>query len=193
MKVNVMKLYGPWDAGYVLDRHVLSSEMTGYNEHGHIAFNTIRSDAGEAAYQLKYKSDFSQLQLLSNAIATEIVPKLGFISFVAPIPPSKTRFRQPVIELAREVGKIISKPCLENVLVKHSATSQMKDISRDERKSVLLSSFSYSDTLANDCKYNILLIDDLYSSGATFEAACTILRQYQKIQCIYVAAVSRTK
>lgn len=193
MKVNVMKLYGPWDAGYVLDRHVLSSEMVGYNEHGHITFNTTRSDAGEAAYQLKYKSDFSQLQPLANAIATEIVPKLGFISFVAPIPPSKTRFRQPVIELAREVGKIICKPCLENVLVKHSATSQMKDTSRDERKSALLSSFSYSDTLANDYKYNILLIDDLYSSGATFEAAFTILKQYSKIERIYVAAISRTK
>lgn len=194
MKVNVMKIEGQWDAGYVLDWHVLSSDMIGHNEYGHPEFNTIRSEAGEAAFLLKYRSDFSKLQPLANAITTEIVPRLGFISFVAPMPPSKIRVRQPVVELAREVGKAINKPCLENILVKNGTTKQMKDFKTlEERTAALLGCFTYIDNISANGNFNVLLIDDLYSSGATFNAACTTLRQYSKIQHIYVAAVSRTK
>lgn len=194
MQVNVMQVNGPWDVGYVLDKHVLSSELIGQNAYGHNEYKTVRTEVGEAAYQLKYKSDYSKIQPLASAIATQIVPRLGFISFVAPMPPSKTRARQPVVELAREVGRLIGKPCLEDVLVKNGTTPQMKDIpTREEKTAALLGCFGFNDKLSTEGRFNVLLVDDLYSSGASFEAACTTLRQYPKIQYIYVAAVSRTK
>lgn len=194
MQVNVMQVNGPWDAGYVLDRHMVSSELVGQNAFGHNEFKNVRSEVGEAAYQLKYRSDYSKIQPLASAIATQIVPRLGFISFVAPMPPSKARARQPVVELAREVGRLIGKPCIEDILVKNGTTPQMKDIpTHAEKTAALAGCFAYNDRLSADGRFNVLLVDDLYSSGASFQVACATLRQYPKIQHIYVAAVSRTK
>ena len=56
MNVNVKEISGVWDKGFSLDKHKISSTYTGDNEYGHATFNTLRTDIGEALYQLKYKS-----------------------------------------------------------------------------------------------------------------------------------------
>ena len=48
MEVNVKEIYGEWDLGYSLDKHTVSSTPVGYNEFGHMQYDTTRSEAGEA-------------------------------------------------------------------------------------------------------------------------------------------------
>jgi hypothetical protein len=59
---------GPWDAGYALHIHTLSSVFLGYNEYGQPSFDTTRSPIGELLYQLKYRNDQSAIEQLAVAV-----------------------------------------------------------------------------------------------------------------------------
>lgn len=193
MKVNIIKIEGNWDLGYVLDQHSISSEPDGEYESGRTKFKTARTELGEALFQLKYRSNFNFV----DPIADTLIKHLGYAfkstDFVIPMPPSKTRYKQPVQEIAKAVAHRMSKPYLEGLLVKNGTTLQMKDITGKENKmAALLECFSVEDVL-DEGEHDILLIDDLYSSGASIEAACDVLREYENIGNLYVAAITRTK
>ena len=112
---------------------------------------------------------------------------------VIPMPPSIKRPRQPVIELARDLALKMSIPCDENLLVKTSDTPQMKDIGeRDEKVRALINAFSVDEHLDSE-EYDILLVDDLFDTGSSLEAATTVLRGYSKIGNIFVATVTRKR
>jgi len=193
MQVNVMEINGNWDYGYVLDKHSKSSTFIGYDEQGKKQFDTIRTEIGEALFQLKYRSDFSKVVPLALEIKTRLNIIFSPVSLIIPIPPSKVRKIQPVTELAKETAKQLEKPFYSNLLVKVTPTPQMKDILLTEDKvSSLLDSFQVNDILPNG-KYDILLVDDLYSSGSSLKAATEVLRKYSKIGKIFVVAISQTK
>src|SRR5690606_28072007 len=112
---------------------------------------------------------------------------------IIPMPASKHRQRQPVTEIARELAKLMGIPCVENLLVKTTATSAMKDIaSRDEKVSTLMGAFTVYDVLPPG-KHDVLIIDDLYDTGSSLEAASNVLRMYSKIRDVYIATVTRKR
>src|SRR6516225_4063660 len=47
------QIIGKWKGGFALDVHTLSSIPIGYNEFGHMQFETTRSEVGELLYKLK--------------------------------------------------------------------------------------------------------------------------------------------
>jgi len=194
MKTNVKKIDGNWDHGIVLDKHVLSSTYTGDNEYGHPTFDTTRSEIGEALYQLKYKGDWSQIPLLGSALAKAATSHFGEIGFVIPMPPSNMRARQPVFELADAVGAALKIPVFKEMLVKQPAAAgapQLKDLgSKEEKIAALEGRFTLAEIINNEGSWNALVVDDLFDSGASMEAACRILRPYNKIRNLYVAALS---
>lgn len=191
MDVNVQEICGIWDLGYSLDKHTLSSTPTGYNAYGHMQFDTTRPPAGEALFQLKYRSDYSQIPIIANQLAASLVGQFRDIALVVPMPPSKVRVRQPVVEISRELARLIGVPCCENLLVKTAATPAMKDISsREERVSALLNAFAVNDVLTEG-RHNVLIVDDLYDTGSSLEAATNVLRTYRNVGRVYVATVTR--
>lgn len=194
MDVAVEKVCGAWHAGYILDKHIKSSEFLGHNEFGRPKFDTIRTEVGESVYQLKYKDDRSQIPLLAEVFVENLKSKFSSISFIVPVPPSKHRTFQPLIELAKAVAKKMDIPIFENVLIKNVETLQMKDIAATEDKmSTLLKAFSINDEIDNEGCWDALIIDDLYSSGSSLNAATKILKSYSKVNNVYVAAFTRTK
>lgn len=191
MKVNVRQIKGPWNLGYSLDKHTISSIYLYHDEYGHAQFDTTRSEAGEALYQLKYRSDQSQVAVLAKQMVASLRHHFTSTSFVVPMPPSKQRTFQPVIAIARQIASEMGVPCLENLLVKTTHTAQMKDIaSREDRVAALCSAFVVNDVLAHG-RYDVLVIDDLYDTGSSVEAATIMLRRYRKIRSIFVATVTR--
>jgi predicted amidophosphoribosyltransferase len=98
LKVSLKQIQGPWDEGWVLDKHTLRSTYLGDDEYGHPRFETTRTDVGESTYQLKYHNDWTQTTPLAQAIATHIFPKLANVGFIVPMPASKMRDKQPVTE-----------------------------------------------------------------------------------------------
>jgi predicted amidophosphoribosyltransferase len=53
--------------------------------------------------------------------------------------------------------------------------------------------FHIKDIITNEGSWDVLIIDDLYASGASLSAATQTMRTYDKVRNIYVAAFTRTK
>lgn len=193
MIVNVQEIAGNWNLGYSLDKHVLKSVYLEDNQWGHPVFDTTRSEVGEALYQLKYRLDFNQVPIIGNQMHVSLASYFPTACLVIPMPPSIKRTRQPVIELARDLASKMRIPCHENLLVKTRDTPPMKDIdTRDEKVETLINAFSVNDQLGSG-EHDILVVDDLYDSGSSLEAATTVLRGYSKIRNIFVATVTRKR
>lgn len=193
MEVNIKELAGVWKLGYSLDKHTTCSIPIGPNQFGHMQFDTTRPEAGEALFQLKYRYDYSQIPIIAQQMHDSLDASFGSVGLVIPMPPSKLRARQPVIEIAREVARLKGVPCFENLLVKTSATPPMKDIaSREEKVETLMGAFTVNDVL-NDGLYDVLIIDDLFDTGSSLEAATNVVNSYSKIRDVYVATVTRKR
>ncbi|SFN49869.1 hypothetical protein SAMN04487859_103239 [Roseovarius lutimaris] len=173
---------------------MLSSEFLGHNEYGHPQFNNVRTEAGEAVYQLKYKQDWEQVAQLASGVIEHIVPKFGKIGLVVPVPASKQRARQPVYEVAKAVAKHLKVESFEGIVNKlptDEPTVSLKDLStKDEKVAALEGRFELKDAITNEGCWNALVIDDLYDSGASLEAVCAMLGSYRKIGKIYVATLT---
>jgi predicted amidophosphoribosyltransferase len=189
LKVALREIFGPWDQGWVLDKHTLKSTYLGDDAQGHPQFDTVRSEAGEATFLLKYRSLWDRAPVLAQALAEHICPKFESVGFIVPMPASKSRARQPVSEVARALGQMKKTPVFENLLLKAPTGKLLKDLTtKEEKVSALSGTFSIHDEISSAGKWNVLLVDDLFDTGASMEEACKVLRNYAKVRSIYVAA-----
>lgn len=194
MENNLRKISGNWDTGFVLDKHSKHSEYIGEDEYGHPRFDTTRSEVGEALFRLKYRGDYSKVELLAAEVVQHIVPRLGKIGLVIPMPPSYARKRQPVRELAIAVGSQLSVPVFDNLLVRKAVLNggtQLKNLDgRNARVAALAGRFTINPVITNAGRWNVLLVDDLFDTGASMEAACATLRSYEKVKRVFAAALT---
>lgn len=191
MQVDVLEIHGPWDCGFVLDRHSTHSTLTGHDAHGHPTFETDYTEAGRALYELKSHDDYGQVPALAKALYTHIIPRLPKIHVVVPMAPSKKRSRQPVSHVAAYLARMLKVPAQKKFLVKAAGSRSLKDLaSREEKDAALAGRLSLAHDLDGGGPFNVLLVDDLYETGASLDAACQVLRECEKIQHIYVAALT---
>lgn len=191
LKISIREISGNWHSGLVLDKHTISSTFTGYSESGRKQFDTLRTEVGEATFRLKYRSDWSQVPTLAQTLANLACPRFETIGFVVPMPASNHRDRQPVNEVTRALAKMIGAPVFENLLLKTHNGQSLKDLqTKDEKIAALAGSFSINDEISNEGRWHVLLIDDLYHTGASAEAACAALASYRKVDRIYFAALT---
>jgi predicted amidophosphoribosyltransferase len=191
LQVSLKRIYGPWDEGWVLDKHSLQSVYIGDNEYGRPKFDTTRTEVGEATYQLKYKGDWHQAKLLAQVIVDHVYPKLNKVGFIIPMPASTPRTRQPVTEVANALKALVNVPVFDNLLLKAVNGKPLKDLyTKDEKIKAIGDSFSVNDAIAIEGTWNVLLVDDLFHTGASMEAACKVLRAYPKVRKVYIAALT---
>jgi len=191
VKVVLRQLPGPWNAGWALDKHMLQSTYLGDDEYGHPRFESVRTDVGEATYQLKYRQDWKQAEHLARALLDHVVPKFAGIGFIVPMPASTSRARQPVTEVAQALGALSGIPVFPDLLRKARHGKSLKDLSTKEEKiEAIGDSFSVHDAIEGDGPWNVLVVDDLFHTGASMEAACAALRKYPKVRNVYVAALT---
>lgn len=186
---NFQVLEGSWEKGYSLDTHTIKST---YNSDG--SFNTERSYIGELLYQIKYRFDKTKIKELAEIIAYE----LGWMYFypidlIIPIPPSNlNRPFQPLIEIAKELSKIINVPMASDLVIKVKNTPPIKQVDDEEsRKKLLESAFVISDKSYKG--KDILLFDDLYRSGETLNAVAKYLKTQGEVGKIYVLTITKTR
>jgi predicted amidophosphoribosyltransferase len=194
MDVQVKQLVGSWDAGYALHKHMLSAVYVGDDEWGHARFDKTRSEPGEALYQLKYRNDWNQVGPLAAQIQTTILPLFGKVGLIIPVPASTVRARQPVNELANALGRLTGIPVFDEMIVKSPAPAgspALKNLqNKEEKDAALAGRISINEGISNEGRWNALLLDDLFDTGATMDAVCQALRTYKKIKHIYVAAIT---
>jgi competence protein ComFC len=187
------KLSGKWDSGYALDVHTISSECIGYNPYGQPVFDTTRTELGDLLYRAKYGGSKKALDSIAEAAADFIKSKKWEIDCIVPVPPSNTeRKSQPVTELADRVAAILKIPVCKQCLEKVKETSELKNVyDLSARRKQLRDAFSVEEKLTR--KKRILLLDDLYRSGATLNEIAKTLREQGSAATIYVLTVTKTR
>lgn len=175
VKINPLKLAGPWTDGYVLERqHTLSSDFLGYDSNGHAQFDTKRSELGELVFRLKNRSDKATLDPLAESAADFVRNWRISIDAVVPVPPSRRCAFQPVVEIANRLGALLFKPVLVAAVTKLRQTPELKDVfDYGERQKLLMGAFAVDQNAV--AGQSLLLVDDLYRSGATAALVATEL------------------
>ena len=185
--IKPVRIYGTWDEGIVLDNHMLKSIFLGYDENGKEMYDNTRTELGELVYKLKYKNDKNSLPKIINLVK-EILDKWQLntkIDLVIPVPPSnKKRVYQPVYEIARQIAEYLGKKCVDNVLIKED-DSQAKDGNSVKGKIRQIKKLEKN--------VNILIVDDLYSTGKTLNEICKILRKDVNVNKIYCLVMTKTR
>src|SRR6185437_12730278 len=191
MRTSPRAIMGPWKAGFTLDEHTVSSEFLGYNEQGHAQYETVRSEIGELLYQLKYQSDSSPVEHLSQVAADFISRKRLPVDIVVPLPPSKQRRVQPVALIAESVARRLDIAYDSKALRKVRETPELKSMTElNDRKAALAGAFSaVGERLEGK---SVLLLDDLYRSGASMEEAARAIRA-SGAKSVYALALTRTR
>ena len=189
--VNPIELIGPWDEGYALDIHTVSSTYIGDNVYGHPEFITEYSEMGQLLHLFKYKNKQS---ILSDIIKLakpfiESWSAIREVSFVLPVPSSKIRIYQPAQEIASEIASFIHVGYSDEILQKVSSI-ESKDLSPNDKQQVYGSIIK---TAKATQEHNMLLVDDLYKSGATLVECVRVLREDPKINKIFVLTMTKTR
>jgi len=192
IEIHAKEIKGSWDLGYVLDVHTISSTMIGYNESGHPEFDTVRSPLGELVYRLKYRGDKGAIPAIVEAVAEFMKGSDIYPDVVVPMPPSKLqRGFQPVIEVGTELAKTLGIIFDGTSLKKAKSTPQMKDVGDfSARVATLEAAFVCDRNLEGR---SVLLLDDLFQSGATMNVAARTLKSQGLVKSVFALALTCTR
>ena len=191
IETNPVKVTGAWDEGYSLDRHTISSTMIGYNEFGHPEFDTQRSALGELIYRLKYKGDVGSIPSIVETAAHFIREWGVSLDLIIPMPPSKQRLVQPVFEIASALASTFGIAVDTRSVSKTSSTLQMKDIGDYSARVAALESTIKVEGNLNGKR--VLLVDDLFQSGASMKVVARAIKDLGHTRAIYAIALTRTR
>jgi competence protein ComFC len=184
-----IEITGAWDKGFAFDVHTLSSTYLGPDETGRDRFDNVHSEMGELVYKLKYGQDLSVLARIVALL--DKIKGLENFDVIMPIPPTeKDRAFQPVAEIARALGRHRGVEVRTDVLAKRPGGSQLKNVEDTLERIKLLQASIYIDRAGNVTGKRVLLIDDVYRSGATLAVATAALRE---AGARYVGVLTMTK
>lgn len=191
MKLNPQGIQGNWQSGIVLDWHTVDSVCVGENEFGHPIFETQRSALGELLFQFKYRNDSAALQKLLAAAHDHLAEAKGRFDVIAPVPPS-TPNRTVTAQLAEGLTACIGGSYAESALAKRELRNELKSVDDPAQRDKLLRDafVAVPELLAGK---SVLLVDDIYRSGATLEAATDAAYNIGGADAVYVFAVTRTR
>lgn len=186
------QIIGKWKQGFALDLHTLSSTPLGYNEYGHLQFDTIRSELGNLLYELKYHSDQKSIRKIVKA-AEKFIKEIWVINvdIIIPVPPSTKRKLQPVLVLAEKISNKLGIP-LSNCVTRKRNTPQLKNVYDLDERLKLLDDLHKVDKSATKNK-RVLLFDDLYRSGATMNAITTDLYEKGRVADVFALTITKTR
>jgi hypothetical protein len=173
------QLSGPWDAGWALGFHsrYQGSEWT-------------RSPVGELAFRLKYQGDFNAIPSLVQKMKDLIQdhPEIAQVDAVIPVPSSVQREKDPVSSLASELARQL-KVNYWPVLAKSRKTDQQKQFQTlAQKKANVAGAFRLQSSIKGK---RLLVLDDLFDSGATLEEITKLLKQ-AGADTVNVLTITRT-
>ena len=193
LAINPIRLSGPWSEGFALDVHTTGSQYLGDDEYGHPRYETTRSPTGELLYELKYHSDKSVAPNLCEAAADFVRSRRWEPNLVIPTPPSRPGRRfQPVPLLADGIARLLGCSCCEDCVVKFKETPELKSIHDYQQRLEHLRD-AYAVATEKTQNHDILLVDDLYRSGATLEAVTNALRSKGNVRKVFALTFTRTR
>jgi competence protein ComFC len=193
-KIRPTEIKGPWRAGFVLDYQIVSSTFTGYDGFGHPQFDTVRTELGELLYRLKYRADKSVVDEIVDAVEGFVESRRWDppISLIVPMPASRTRREQPVHILGEALGGRLGIKVVLEAVKKVKSTPQLKDV-KDYNERVQLLSGAFTVSTPMIAGQSVLLLDDLYQSGATIESMTRALYDQGNAGAVFALALTRSQ
>ncbi len=160
-------LHGNWNVGFALDFH---SAYQGAEWN--------RSGIGDLVYRLKYESDASALPTLiehaRNLFAAH--PEMSQFDLIVPVPSSTPRKFNPVYEFCKALSHALNKP-MRPCLVKTRQTRPQKEMKTlPQKRDNVAGAFAVDGDISSR---SILLVDDLFDSGATLEEITKVLFRHK--------------
>jgi len=133
----------------------------------------------QSIHQLKYRNLRALAQPLSKLLHDYIVTNPVPGEVLVPVPLHQKRLKERGYNqsrlLARELGKLINLPVVDDCLTrKQHASPQARASTVDERRSNVANAFNCSNHRLQDKQ--VLLIDDVSTSGATLDACAVALK-----------------
>lgn len=186
------KLEGRWKKGLAFDLHTIASDYLGPDEYGHDRWDTTRSEMGELVYRLKYRGDKSATEKIVGLLTG--IGGIEKFDAIIPVPSTKRRRAfQPVDEIAKALGAQRDVEVLVGFLERKSGGQELKEVNDpDKRENILEGAI----VVAGDKDISgkkILLVDDLYRSGATLNVATDILYDEARVESVSVLTMTRTR
>ena len=180
-----MELAGNWAGGLALDWH----RKFRYGDWRRAACGNPRTALGDLVYELKFGGSSAAAstlgQLLSEAVGSQAIPRCLLI----PVPGTPRRGWQPSVMLARVMSGHLAWPICEDVFSKRDCEASTREMpSIAAKRSHLKQNFALL-TPPNPGPLGIMLIDDVVSTGVTFEVAIELLASFRTP--VYVAAATR--
>ncbi len=116
-------------------------------------------------------------EILANKILNEAIQA----DIIMAVPISKERlkergYNQSAI-IARKISRITKIPYTEKVLIKHKNNLRQSELTLYERQRNVKNAYSIKNIESIKCK-KIILIDDIYTTGATLNECAKILKNY---------------
>ena len=158
-------LSGPWQSGWALGFH---SRYDGGDWR--------RSPVGELAFRLKYRADASALPpLVERALALCAEhPELTDVDALVPVPPSTAHALDPVGSVADALGRRLARP-VWHVVAKTRHTAPQKELhTLAQKRANVAGAFAVRGDVRGK---RLLILDDLYDSGATLEEVARVLHR----------------
>lgn len=131
---------------------------------------------------LKYHGQLSVAPLLGKLLAQTLTQRLGPdpADGIVPIPLYLTRMRErgfnQALVLAQVLAKRLRLACKKDLLIRHRPTEPQAGLSREERLANVRDAFRLHPDPWVRLK-RILLVDDVYTTGATAEACAKLIKQ----------------
>ncbi|MDO5101091.1 MAG: ComF family protein [Eubacteriales bacterium] len=133
-----------------------------------------------ALYRLKYHHRADVAEALARETVRSLAEMIDFwqADCLIPIPISAERLRKRGYNqaqlLARRIAIDTGLPVETGILRRVKRTAALKELTRDERKLQMRQAFAVSGKVAP----TVILVDDIYTTGATVDAAAAELKKY---------------
>jgi len=128
--------------------------------------------------RLKFHRDFAAGRVLAQCMA-ERFATLPRPDALVPLPLHRARLRQrgydQALELARPLAKALRLPLRTDLLHRQKATAAQSRLDANARKRNLRGAFAV--TPKTSLPAHVVLLDDVMTTGATLQAAATVLRK----------------
>jgi competence protein ComFC len=147
---------------------------------------------GELLYRLKYQQDRTVLPVIVGLV--DKIKGIEQFDYIIPIPPTdRSRVFQPVDEIAVAIGQHRGVRVLSDFLAKRQGGQQIKNVDDLEQRERLLRESMHIQATYSIADTRVLLVDDLYRSGATLCVAADLLLKLARVNDVCVLTMTKTR
>lgn len=191
VKINPMIIEGNWKEGYTLDYFMLESNYKGEDIFGYPIFDVKYSEIGKAMNELKYHKEYNKAIEIANIVTKFIKEEWKIadkIDGIIATPPTYSREIQPLFQVVKHLGENLQKPISLDFFRKLSS-EELKKLPQEKKMELFKNSIIKERKLTK--RGSILLVDDIFSTGATLKNLCELLREDIYVDDIYVLTICK--